>query len=90
MSELRISCAWCSPPGSATYDPDASHGLCGRHFLEMRARILKTRSAGPSPRDGDTSALGVSAAGPAAISHGATAPHSPADADTREERKHVR
>lgn len=35
MSEpLRRSCAWCSPPGSPTYDPTASHGLCGKHARE--------------------------------------------------------
>lgn len=75
MSELISCCSWCVAEGTEAAPPmeRRTDGICGRHFLEMRARLLTTRSAGPSPRDGDTSALGVSAAGPAAI-HGGSHP----------------
>lgn len=87
MSDLISCCSWCVAEGTEAAPPMEvrTDGICGRHFLELRARILKTRSAGPQPRDGDTP-RGVSAAGPAANLDGATAPHSLDDATTREER----
>src|ERR1035438_6402544 len=42
---LRVAvCAWCKPRELGERLGDLSHGICPRHFREMKAKLQKRRS----------------------------------------------
>jgi hypothetical protein len=42
---LRVAvCAWCKPRELGAGLGDLSHGICPRHFREMKAKLQKSRS----------------------------------------------